>query len=368
MELEIYKHRSGLPRTLQALKNGIITIGFIGGSITDSREANRWPEHVTSWFVENYPNVRVCVENAAIGATGSDLAVFRAERDLINRKCDLVFIEFAVNDNDVPSEKRMRTREGLIRKLLAEEDRDLVLVYTYQQTMYNDMMSGNVPTSVSDFEELGEHYGIGSVWMALYALEEVKKGRMRWEEWLPDGLHPENRGSLSYAQSVVKYLEKELITEPNMVGIPAGDRLAKPLNLHNWASTELLPLESIKTEGPWVIRRWANLEWIDRVLDTSAVGAKLSFDFAGRGLSLGFDFGNYSSEFRYRLDNGEWTEASRTRDWWCPDANWFRIYNVADDLTEGTHHFELEVIHGNTDKCKGTNFRLGFVGVIRSNY
>ncbi len=365
MELEIYKHRSGLPRTLQALKSGTITIGFIGGSITDSRESNRWPEHVTSWFVETFPNVRVCVENAAIGATGSDLAVFRAERDLINRNCDLVFIEYAVNDNDVPSEKRMRTREGLIRKLLAKEDRDLVLVYTYQQSMYNDMINGNVPASISDFEALGENYRIGSVWMALYALEEVKKGRMRWEEWLPDGLHPENRGSLSYAQSVVKYLEKELITEPNMEEIQSGDRLAKPLNLQNWESTELLPLENIKTEGPWVIRRWANLEWIDRILDTSAVGAKLSFDFVGRGLSLGFDFGNYSSEFRYRLDNGEWIEASRPRDWWCPDANWFRIYNVADDLTNGMHHFELEVIHGNTDKCKGTNFRLGLVGVIK---
>lgn len=365
MGLEIYKHRSGLPRTLQALKNGTVTIGFIGGSITDSREGNRWPEYVTSWFVEKFPHVRVCVENAAIGATGSDLAVFRAERDLINRNCDIVFIEYAVNDGDELPEKRMRTREGLIRKLLADGNRDLVIVYTYQQNMYSDMMNGKVPASISEFEELGEHYKIGSVWMALYALEEVKKGRMRWEEWLPDGLHPENRGSLSYAQSVVEYLEKELIASPSPMGIQAGGKLVKPLNAHNWERTELIPLEDIKTEGPWVIRRWANLEWIDRVLDTSAVGAKLSFHFEGRGLSLGFDFGNYSSEFRYRLDGKEWMEAARSRDWWCPDSNWFRIYNVADDLPDEIHHFELEVIHGNTEKCKGTNFRLGFAGVIK---
>ncbi|MCD9023228.1 ROK family protein [Cohnella silvisoli] len=47
---------------------------------------------------------------------------------------------------------------------------------------------------------MAEHYGIGSVWKGLYGLEEVKKGRMRWEEWLPDGLHPTERGSLSYGR------------------------------------------------------------------------------------------------------------------------------------------------------------------------
>src|SRR5437763_326691 len=114
---------------MRALKSGRITLGFIGGSITDPRSGTRWPEPVTAWFIEHFPGVRVLVENAAIGATSSDLGVFRAERDLIRRGCDLVFIEYAVNDNGVPVENRNRTREGLIRKLLKDEPRDLVFVY-----------------------------------------------------------------------------------------------------------------------------------------------------------------------------------------------------------------------------------------------
>lgn len=365
MELEVYKYRAGLPKTLNALKSGKLTLGFIGGSITESRGEKRWPERVISWFVEKFPDVRIYVENAAIGATGSDLAVFRAERDLINRNCDLIFIEYAVNDSSEPVEQRTRSREGLIRKILNNSDCDLVLVYTYNQQMYTDMMNGIIPDSIRELEELGEHYDIGSVWMALYALEEVKKGRMKWEEWLPDGLHPESRGSLSYGDSVIKYLEKELIIEPNLNGLHNGKEIVAPLNSHNWEHTEFVPFEKIKTQGPWTIRRWAEVEWIDQVLFTSAVGAKLFFSFKGRGLSLGFDFGNYSSEFRYRIDDGEWVEVARDRDWWCPDLGWFRISSIADDLPNVNHQFELEVIHGNTEKCKGTNFRLAFVGVIK---
>ncbi len=75
MNLEVFKYRGALNRTLAAIKSGSLTIGFIGGSITDSRGRNRWPEPVTAWFVDKFLNVKIIVENAAIGATGSDLAV-----------------------------------------------------------------------------------------------------------------------------------------------------------------------------------------------------------------------------------------------------------------------------------------------------
>ena len=119
--LQVFQHRGGLARTLGALKSGAVTLGFIGGSITDPRPGYTWPEPVIAWFASTFPGVRIAVENAAIGATGSELAVFRARRDLIGRGCDVVFVEFAVNDSGEPADKRMRTREGLLRKLLARE-------------------------------------------------------------------------------------------------------------------------------------------------------------------------------------------------------------------------------------------------------
>ncbi|RXZ79370.1 SGNH/GDSL hydrolase family protein [Paenibacillaceae bacterium] len=348
---------------MRALAAGTLRLGFIGGSITDARTRYNWPEAVIAWFKEHFPHTQLFVENAAIGATGSELAVFRAEHDLIDRQCDLVFVDYSVNDEDEPSEKRMRTREGLLRKLMADGRRDVLLVHTFRQSFYREMSEGKVPSSIADFEMLAEHYHIGSIGMGLYALEEVRLGRMRWEEWLPDGLHPTERGSLSYAQSVIKFLQKELMGLENNAPSAEPTMLVQPLNPKNWEKASSLPLSDVITEGPWVIRRWPHLEWMDQVLETAAVGAKLKFSFVGGGLTLGFDFGKTSSEFRYRLDNGPWENSARNRPEWCGNEGWYRVHTIAEDLIDGPHEFEMEVIHGDAPNCTGTNCRLALIGI-----
>ncbi len=328
--MEIYRHRRGLVRTLEAIERGSLTIGFMGDSITDSRGRSRWPEPVIAWFAKSFPKARIAVENAAIGATCSDQAVFRVKRDLIDRNCDLVFVEYAVNDMGIPAKTRSRAREGLLRKLLAGGTRDVVLVYTFAQDMYSDMVNNRVPETVAEFERLGEHYGLGSVWMGLHAMREVMAGQMRWEEWLPDGLHPEHRGSLSYAQSVIAFLNHELIVSPADTDAADEYVMPEPLNPRNWEHTYNLSFDRVRLDGPWVIRRCTTIPWIDQTIETPAVGARLSFDFSGRGLSLSFDFGKASADFRYRLNQGEWID----------------------------YRFDRP-------ECRGTNLRLGLIGVIK---
>ena len=102
--LKVHQHRQGLARVSACLRKGRLTVGYIGGSISDPRPPYTWPDVVSRWFANRFPGLRVIEENAALGATGSELAVFRAERDLIDRGCDLVLIEFAVNDSGEPAE------------------------------------------------------------------------------------------------------------------------------------------------------------------------------------------------------------------------------------------------------------------------
>ncbi len=256
----------------------------------------------------------------------------------------------------------------------------MVIVYTYCQDMFSDMITGQVPATISEFELIANHYQISSIWMGMYAFCEVQKGCMKWEEWLPDGLHPEYRGSFSYAQSVIGFLQNELagyfddrqtnseegayspsekhVEISKIIGIP------NPLSPTNWEYTTVLPFSRINFQGPWKLRRWSSMPWADQVLETAAVGAELNISFYGKGIALGFDFGLYSSEFRYRIDGGEWIDSDRERPSWCPDTGWYRISTLADSLLLGNHTLELIVTHGNCDDCKGTNFRLALVGVL----
>jgi hypothetical protein len=334
--------RGSLACLKKAINAKTVRMGFIGGSITEAHRESNWPYFINGWFVKTFPAVRYIWENAAIGGTGSLSGIMRAQRDLIDTRCDIVFVEYAVNDG--PGEETMRTREGLVRKLL-EEKRDVVFVYTYCQGMYAAMTGGDLPPSIAELELLAGRYNIPSIWMGHHAYHEVKAGRMSWEAWLPDGLHPEYMGSGVYAEPVIEYLENEL-NAPDHSPIPHGKALPSPHNSNHFQHISEIPFAAISLHGPWAEMREVMLPWYRTVLSTAADGAGLSLSFTGRALCAMLNFGKMSGILNYRVDGGEWREFVGERCAWVPDKNWCRPVLFADDLGGGTHLFELTVTHG----------------------
>jgi len=51
---DIIMERSALSKTHAAIHRGKITIGFVGGSITDPEKSNRWSDKVSNWFVYHF--------------------------------------------------------------------------------------------------------------------------------------------------------------------------------------------------------------------------------------------------------------------------------------------------------------------------
>ena len=356
MENEFIRRRAPLPHYAEAIRRGKITVGFVGGSITEPENGKRWSDKVADWLVATHPGLDVTVENAAKGATGSLSAVFRVDRDILPCPCDIVFVETSVNDS---SSAFGACREGLLRKLLGRGTFDVVLVYTYCEGFLAPLIEGGLPKTILDWEELAGHYGVTSVLSGPYAFSLFQKGFVRYEEWLPGGLHPEFAGSRLYAEPVTELLKEA----EGQSAAPRAAALPQPLHADHWEKAAILPWEAVKRTGPWRLVRERRLPTVDYILYTAGLGASLSFEFEGRGVELRRNINKLASEYKYRFDGGDWIAYEMNMpDWGARATDWVNEELLLPPLAPGKHTFELQTkfSKGNT----GTNFELCTIGII----
>jgi lysophospholipase L1-like esterase len=135
----------------QKIDNGeSVTVLYLGGSITEGaccaplkgtnihgksydytstsdREQFSWRALTFDWLKKNYEKRegQFKMINAAVGATHSELAAYRLEKQVIKYAPDLLFIEFAINDggkgyisNDANADKSIyRTMSSIVRRV-----------------------------------------------------------------------------------------------------------------------------------------------------------------------------------------------------------------------------------------------------------
>ena len=118
---------SALRRAIEKAKKGEeVTIGFIGGSITQGAgpipiNENCYARLYADKFIKHYSSPeKVRFVKAGVGGTPSELGMIRFERDVLRdgtEKPDIIVIEFAVNDDG--DETKGVCYESLVRKALS---------------------------------------------------------------------------------------------------------------------------------------------------------------------------------------------------------------------------------------------------------
>ncbi len=111
-----------------------LTVGFFGASLTWSANASdhvrtSYRARIAQKMAAKYPEAHFTFIDGAIGGTGSDLGVFRLQRDCLRYKPDLVFLDFSANDDiyaDGP--KKLATYESLVRRIVTERNCPVVPV------------------------------------------------------------------------------------------------------------------------------------------------------------------------------------------------------------------------------------------------
>lgn len=190
-----------------------ITIGFLGGSITQgslaSAQEKCYASLVYHWWCSRFPKVKLI--NAGIGGTTSQFGAARVQEDLLQYHPDAVFLEFSVNDDNTPF--FCETYEGLVRTVL-KSGCAVVLIHNVR---YDNMLSAEeIHLSV------GRHYDLPCVSMKSTIYPEVASGRIPNRQITPDDLHPNDEGH-ALAASVICYLLEKIRT-----AAPAESAFALP--------------------------------------------------------------------------------------------------------------------------------------------
>ncbi|MEQ9071972.1 MAG: SGNH/GDSL hydrolase family protein, partial [Gimesia chilikensis] len=217
VKAELVKPRQGLGNVLQKLQQGKeVNVAYLGGSIT---AANGWRVKTTKWLKEAFPKARIHEIHAAIGGTGSDLGVFRLQRDVLDHKPDLVFVEFAVNDGGRQPEAIWDSMDGIVRQIWqANPQTDICFVYTFRVNYEKELREGECPRAASAMELLADHYGIPSINVALKIAELEQQGKLKFQSDKPladgiiqfskDGVHPLDQGHEIYTEVIGDAIQK----------------------------------------------------------------------------------------------------------------------------------------------------------------
>ena len=193
-------NRARLAQVMRCAQNGeAITIGFLGGSITEgyfstTPELN-YASCVTKWWRDTFPKATVSIVNAGVGGTGSIIGVHRMNEHLLCHSPDVIVVEFAVNDLGQYTVPSRESYENVVRRCL-KTGAAVLMLFTLNQEGKN----------VQDEQiEIGRHYDLPMISVKNAIWPPLASGERRWEDYSGDNVHPNDNGHAVVAALVTDY-------------------------------------------------------------------------------------------------------------------------------------------------------------------
>lgn len=191
-----------------------LTVVFFGASLTWGANATdqahtSYRAVVADLLAKRYPKAPIRCHDAAIGGTGSQLGVFRVERDVLSRKPDLVFLDFSAND-DINSDdpETLGSYEAIVRRLVTEAKVPVVQVaFPFQWNIGRDLLP-KMKRRLAH-QAIAEAYGNGWGDAVQLIVDEVEAKRATTAAiWDTDGVHPGDLGYALFAKAAWQGFEK----------------------------------------------------------------------------------------------------------------------------------------------------------------
>lgn len=184
-----------------------LSVVFFGASLTWG--ANATDQATTSYraevarrLEERYPDAQFTYKDGAIGGTGSQLGVFRVDRDVLRWKPDLVFLDFSAND-DIGSDdpETLGSYEAIVRRLIGEAKVPVVQVAFPFKWNIDKAQLPNFKR-LAAHRAIAEAYGCGWGDAITLVIDRVAGGTANADAlWDTDPVHPGDQGYLLFGEA-----------------------------------------------------------------------------------------------------------------------------------------------------------------------
>jgi len=290
--------RGGLPNFFaKAMRGDPIKVAYLGGSITAQ---NGWRAYSLEGFKQRFPKAVFTEINAAIGGTGSNFGVFRLQDHVLKFRPDLVFVEFAVNDDGSPAEKIIRSMEGIIRQIWQfNPGTDICFVYTIKETFLETEKNGKLPASAVTMEKVADKYHIPTINFGFEVGKMVDQKQLIFKGvakelngvkvFSPDGVHPYLETGHHIYQTV---LERSFDTMA-AAKIPKRikHRLPKPMAPDYFSNTKMVDIADAILSKNWEVFRAKDQplfagfgKYLEKLGKASLSGETLTIRFKGKAI------------------------------------------------------------------------------------
>ena len=338
-----------------------LTVGYFGGSITEGAGASKrefcWRELSAKWLRETFPDCGIDTIQGAIGGTGSNLGIFRMEKDLLSKNPDLVFIEFTVNDGCGDFFEISANSETLVRQIYAWNPKaEIIYVHTSTKALSDRIAEGGEITARTAHSTVMHYYGIPQIDMGEILRTRVIAEGGDWKaRYTTDTVHPSDVGYTVYRDAVCAFLGEHL------VGRTADGLTTKALPAPLWTDARVnarLEDAAVCAGAAWTLIEQPLCGRYPHYIEAKAPGAALEFRFTGRRVGIYMMLAKDSGDIVYTIDDGG-EQTARTWDTYCKGFNRAGGRLLCEELPYGEHTLRLRVADTKAEESEGTAVRIG---------
>ncbi|MEQ8787312.1 MAG: GDSL-type esterase/lipase family protein [Pirellulaceae bacterium] len=326
-------------------------VAFLGGSIT---EMNGYRPMVMAWLEKRFPDVEFTFTNAGISSTCSTTGAFRLAEDVLAKgPVDLLFVEYAVNDDQDAHHARrecIRGLEGVLRQLWRHNPHaDVVVTYFVNPEMLEQLQAGKEPLTMAAHGRVAEHYHVSTIHLAREVAQRIDADRLTWQQY--GGTHPKPAGNAIAAQMIAQLFEQAWNAPLAKDGEKTTAKLPEPLDSGSYERGRYVDLHRARIKQGWRIHvpAWDTLKGSKRnrfteveMLCATEPGAELTLEFDGAAVGAYLVAGPDAGILEASIDGGEWKRIDLFHHY-SAGLHYPRTVLLASDLSPGRHTLVLRV-------------------------